>query len=93
MSYTTKDMTGMLFVNGKKKSPKHPDREGYAAIGGVRYRIAGWIVRDEAGEPKKDRNGNQMMSIKLEAEDTERAVRDEVKRSFQADDLDDQIPF
>lgn len=53
--YEMKDMTGALFVNKKKESDKHPDRNGTVKIHGTEYRISGWL--------RKSKNGESYMSI------------------------------
>lgn len=55
--YEIKDMTGSLFVNKKKESEKHPDRNGTIKVNGVEYRIAGWI--------RKSKNGESYMSLAI----------------------------
>jgi uncharacterized protein (DUF736 family) len=57
--------TGVLFVQKKKKTPKHPDFTGNLDVEGKPYRIAGW--------KRMSRNNSEYISIALsepyEAED------------------------
>jgi uncharacterized protein (DUF736 family) len=46
---THKELYGALFANRKKNKPEQPDRTGTATIGGISYRIAGWIREDKEG--------------------------------------------
>jgi hypothetical protein len=40
--FEQKDMTGVLFKNDKKTTPKHPDLQGNVMINNVTYRLAAW---------------------------------------------------
>lgn len=50
-----RELCGALFINRKKKRKDQPDRTGTCTIGGVQYRMAGWI--------KLDGNGNAYLSM------------------------------
>ena len=50
MAYTPKDNSGSLFINDRKEQDKHPDRTGTALIGGVEYRVSGWIKDGAKGK-------------------------------------------
>ena len=43
MSFEMKDGQGSLFKVKEKKNENGPDYEGKCLVGGVNYRIAGWI--------------------------------------------------
>lgn len=61
--------TFILFVNDKGDNPKRPDRKGKLNVGGTNYKISGWIVTDENGKPKKDKNGNPMLRGKVKLDE------------------------
>lgn len=44
-----KDNSGVLFKNGHKKMPKHPDLKGYAHINGAKYWVAVWENTTKSG--------------------------------------------
>jgi len=50
MAYEMKEMSGSMFVNTKKLSDNHPDRNGTALIGGVEYYVSGWIKETKSGD-------------------------------------------
>ena len=50
MAYEMKEMSGSLFINTKKVSENHPDRNGTALIGGVEYWVSGWIKETKSGD-------------------------------------------
>ena len=66
MAKQQKNNTGVLFVNHKKKTEKHPNSKGSATIDGVEYWVAGWTNETEAGEkymslvytPKEQKTGS-----------------------------------
>ncbi len=45
-----RDNSGVLFHNEELKTEKSPTHSGKAMIGGVEYRIAGWVNEGESGE-------------------------------------------
>ena len=45
-----KDNSGVLFVNHKKKTNKHPNSKGSALIDGIDYWIAAWVHEKDDGE-------------------------------------------
>ena len=57
MSYETKENTGSLFPNDKKKEDKHPDYTGKVMVAGKLMQVAGWINESKAGK--------KYMSLKL----------------------------
>ena len=57
MSYETKENTGSLFPNDKKKEDKHPDYTGKVMVSGKLMQVAGWINESKAGK--------KYMSLKL----------------------------
>lgn len=44
------DMSGLLSRNKYKKTDSQPEYTGKATIGGVEYRIAGWVKENESGK-------------------------------------------
>ena len=49
MGYS-KENTGALFKNDRKKSTKHPDYTGKVNVGGQDFRLAGWIKQAQSGK-------------------------------------------
>ena len=49
MAYELKEGQGTLFVNDKEGISKRPDRQGKLNIGGVIYRLSGWIKEGPNG--------------------------------------------
>ena len=75
MAKQQKNNTGVLFVNHKKKTEKHPSSTGNALIDNIEYWIAAWVNETEAGEkymylkftPKEQQTGS--VQKKLNDED------------------------
>lgn len=44
------ELTFRLFKNDKGDNPKRPDYRGEAEIGGVQYKLSGWISEVKSGE-------------------------------------------
>lgn len=53
--------TGILFVNDRKESDKHPDRTGTINIEGVEYFADGWL--------KEGKGGKQFLSLRFKRKD------------------------
>lgn len=90
MAFEHKEGRGTMFKNTRKTSDKHPEYRGdFKGLDGVVYDIAFWWAKDQDGNLKKDRDGNPMMSLKIEHK------RDEQKEAPKAaaDELSDQVPF
>lgn len=49
MAYEQKDGDFNLFRNPNKEGETYPDYTGTAFIGGKKYRIAGWIKKNDKG--------------------------------------------
>ena len=65
MSYEQKPMTGSIFVNNSR-NPKAPKLTGTATLeDGKKIRLALWVVTDESGTPRLDRDGKKYFSVKL----------------------------
>lgn len=45
-----REMTGALFRNDKGGNEKRPDYRGDVTIGGMKYRLAGWVKDTRAGQ-------------------------------------------
>lgn len=91
MAYTQKDNTGALFVNARKLTDNHPDREGSALIEGKEYWVSGWV---------KDGKTGKWLSLAFKPKDKTQAVRGAAPGDRFAGDserageeLDDEIPF
>lgn len=50
MSQYDNNLTGVLFINDRKETDKHPDRKGSCEIDGVRYWISGWNRETKRGD-------------------------------------------
>lgn len=66
MAYQQQDNSGSIFVNDKKETANHPDRQGSALIDGVEYWVSGWLKKTQNGDPwlslafkKKDKQPQQ----------------------------------
>lgn len=66
MAYEPKPNTGSLFVNDRKETDNHPDRQGTALIDGKEYYVNGWIKQGSKGQwlsmsfkPKEARGSRQ----------------------------------
>ncbi len=44
------ELTFRLFKNDKADNPKRPDYKGEITIGGVQYRLSGWIAEVKNGQ-------------------------------------------
>jgi hypothetical protein len=65
MAYDNK-MSGLLF-KAKSNNPRAPKLKGFFEDeNGKKYELAAWLVTDrETDAPRKDKNGNTYLSIKL----------------------------
>ncbi len=50
-NFIHKDNHGSIFVNNDKKTEQQPDRRGSCVVGGVEYRLSGWLRKNAKGEP------------------------------------------
>ena len=81
MAYEMKEMSGSMFVNSKKVTDSHPDRNGTALIGGVEYWVSGWI--------KETKSGDKWLSLAFKPKDeAPRKTQPAVDKADQ-----DEIPF
>lgn len=84
------DNSGSMFVNERKNQPNHPDRTGSCKVGGVTYRVAGWIKPGKNG--KKDWLSLAFTVQEEQAEPRAPSTRrDPPQGGF--DSMDDDIPF
>ena len=65
MEYDNTDR-GCLFKNDKGANAKRPDHKGPLNAGGVDGTLSAWWAKDDAGNLKKDKNGNPWLSLKWE---------------------------
>jgi hypothetical protein len=96
MSYEYKEGNGMLFFNSFKEKPSQPDRTGRIRLGGKLYRISGWIATDDEGNPKLDKDGKQMLSLKGQLDEGKpKPTTSKMQPRSMKDELDDgdSIPF
>lgn len=74
--------TGALFKNDKGDNPKRPDYKGKINVGGVEFRVSGWIKEMKSG-------GGKFMSLKLEQEEAQQPKAAAVSNEHEGED----IPF
>lgn len=74
--------TFVLFVNDKGDNPKRPDRTGTLNVGGVEYKMSGWI--------RQGKNG-PFLSGQIEPKAAKPAPA--AKMASKADDFDSDLPF
>lgn len=79
MAYELKEGQGSLFVNDKQGNEKRPDRRGEINVGGVIYKLSGWLKEGKSGK---------WLSLKAEAKDEVRG-----SKPTRSDDADEPIPF
>ena len=77
-------MTGSLFINKRKTTDRHPDRNGSCKIGDQEYWVSGWIKKTKAGDPWLS------LSFTAKEEQQERKPKTD-QHGF--DDIDSDIPF
>lgn len=84
--YQTKDMTGALWVNERRRTPKHPVMTGTCHINGEELRMAVWS--------NTDRNGRKYWSVKF-SEPTEEYAKESYVHPDESDlpPIDDEIRF
>ena len=78
--------SGAIFVNNKKTTDNHPDRNGTLNVDGVEYWISGWL--------KKSKNGDPFMSLSVKRKEAAPAPKSAapVRKALVLDD-DGSIPF
>jgi hypothetical protein len=69
--------TGILFKNDTGDNPKRPAYKGKIDVGGVEYKLAGWIREGKAGK---------FISIKIDTDERKPVTKN-------TDDELDSIPF
>lgn len=80
MAYEQKDNSGVMFVNDRKDTDKHPDRTGNAMIGGREYWVSGWVKQGAKGP---------YMSLSFKPKDEQRVPGSK----HTPIDIDDSVPF
>jgi hypothetical protein len=61
MAFQLKDGQGSLFWNDRKEKPEQPDFQGQLQVGGVAYRIAGWL--------RESQKGNKWLSLSVKPDE------------------------
>lgn len=90
MSYDNSN-TFVLFVNDKRDNPKRPDRTGTINVGGVEYKLSGWLATEKDGTKKLDKNGNPFLKGKVELKDDSEKAPAQAKQAVAAiEDFDDE---
>jgi len=86
MAFEQKPNSGTLFRNEEKRTENSPDASGTALIGGVKYKISGWI--------KQGQNGKRFTSLSFKpADEPSYADRRDPPRKPMRDEIDDDIPW
>ena len=75
---------GVLFIHDKKGNPKAPDRTGNINVGGVDYRLSGWV--------KTSSKGVQFLSLTIQPKEQKEPAKEHVSIVAETD-LNDDIPF
>ena len=77
-----RELQGVLFRNVDRPSEKHPVYSGKATVGGVEYRVAGWINEPKGGA------GEKYMALRFTEIEPETAAAPDAP-----DDPDSDLPF
>lgn len=72
--------SGVLFVNDRKQSDRHPDYKGSAEVDGVEYWVSGW--------KKQSRNGGVFLSLSFQPKEAAAKAA-----PAPANDDDKDLPF
>jgi len=65
--------SGLLFKKDRKTT-KHPALTGFLDVEGVQYNVSVWPMKHQDGSAKVSKKGEQMYSIKVEAQDGQERV-------------------
>lgn len=84
MSYEQKDGRGILFKNRDKREVNHSDWNGELRLDGKDFWLNGYV--------KKDRNGNDYISITTKPK-LPKAQKPKPVSYGSKNDMDDEIPF
>jgi hypothetical protein len=79
--FEQRDMSGSLFINKRKTTERHPDRNGSCMIDGTEYWVSGWLKKTKAGDP--------WLSLAF----TPKEVTTESKSTPHDPDVDEDVPF
>jgi hypothetical protein len=79
---TKYDNSGIVYKNDKKEKDSHPDRTGYATIGGVDYWVSGWL-----------KNGDKGPFLSLAFKLKEAKAEEPKRRTATDKDFESDIPF
>jgi len=82
--FEQRDMTGALFLNKRKITERHPDRNGSCMIDGQEYWVSGWIKKTKTGDP--------WLSLSFTAKEEQQASKPK-NEAHGFDDVDDDVPF
>jgi hypothetical protein len=95
MSYEVKEGTGALFRNDRKEKPSQPAYQGQGRIGGVLYRVSGWV--------RESKSGSKYLSLSIRPDEREpaqkplttpaRSTPANPVRTPEVFEFDDDIPF
>lgn len=70
---------GILFINDKKETEKHPDFKGSINVNGKEFWLSGW--------KKVIKNGSKVISVSIQPKDDRQSSQP--TRKAKADDFDD----
>lgn len=77
--------TGIISVNERKESEKHPDYSGTINVGGKEFWLSGW-------KRKSEKTGKSFLSLTVrEKQDTPRQISEPTRKA--APEIDDDLPF
>jgi hypothetical protein len=83
------NMTGVLFKNDKKTSPKHPDYNGSCEINNVEFWMSAWIKEVKNGE----KAGQKFMSFAFKPKDSDGIDQRPTNERQSQQPANDEIPF
>lgn len=87
MAYEQRDNSGAMFVNERKTTSSHPDRNGSCMINGVEYWVSGWVKEPKTAGKQK------WLSLSFTPKESNQSSRSEPKPAGGFDNMDDDIPF
>jgi len=87
MAYEQRDNSGAMFVNERKTTASHPDRNGSCMVNGVEYWVSGWVKEPKTAGKQK------WLSLSFTPKDTGGQSSRSEPKAAGSTDFDDDIPF